>query len=157
MQHQRTVGGILLCALMLLAGSTAARGDDVLLPEPIHQLRIYHIEAANRQPFHDRFREHAAGIMKRYGFHIIAMWEAEFEGRTEFVYLLEWPDVETMTRAWDAFMADEEWARIKRETGRAHGTFVHDIEDRTLRLTGYSPATSLAASVERAAGTSRAH
>ena len=36
-------------------------------------------------------------------------------------------------------MADEEWARIKRETGAVHGSLVGGIEDRTLTLTDYSP------------------
>jgi hypothetical protein len=149
MKNEPTPALPLLTLLALLAGvlPLPATADDALLPEPIHQLRIYHIEADNRDAFHDRFRDHAARIMKKYGFHVIAMWESAFDGRTEFVYLLEWPDVATMRRQWDAFMADEEWARIKRETGRVHGTFVHDIEDRTLRLTRYSPATTLEAAV----------
>jgi hypothetical protein len=52
--------------------------------------------------------------MRRYGFHILAMWEAKTERRTEFVYLLEWPDEQTKTNAWAAFMEDREWAEIKR-------------------------------------------
>lgn len=58
----------------------------------------------------------------------------------EFVYLLEWPDEETMKAAWKGFTADEEWAAVKRETGAAHGTFVRSIEDRTLHMTDHSPA-----------------
>jgi hypothetical protein len=60
--------------------------------EPIHQLRIYEIFDHNKQAFHDRFRDHAMRIMKKYDFHILAMWEAKNGTRTEFVYLLEWPD-----------------------------------------------------------------
>lgn len=106
---------------------------------PIHQLRIYEIFEGNKQAFHDRFRDHAARIMKRYDFHIVAMWESKHDGRTEFVYLLEWPDEATMKARWEAFMADEEWKDIKRRTAAVHGQFVGDIEDRTLRLTSYSP------------------
>lgn len=132
-------------ALTILFSGTAARaaGDEWLASPPVHQLRIYHIEGENREAFHERFREHAARIMAEYGFEIVAMWESHFDDRTEFVYLLEWPDREAMTSAWEAFMADEEWARIKRETSRVHGTFVHAIEDRTLVLTSYSPGVSL--------------
>lgn len=42
-------------------------------------------------------------------------------------------------RSSASFMADREWPDIKRRSGREHGTFVNDIEDRTLRLTDYSP------------------
>lgn len=58
----------------------------------INQLRIYEIFDENKAAFHDRFRDHAARIMRRYDFRIVAMWEAKGDGKTEFVYLLEWPD-----------------------------------------------------------------
>jgi heme-degrading monooxygenase HmoA len=105
----------------------------------IHQLRIYEIFEANKDAFHARFRDHAARIMKRYGFDIVAMWEAKREERTEFVYLLRWPDECTKTDAWAAFMADQEWDKIKRAT-RERGSLVGRIEDRVLVLTDYSPA-----------------
>jgi hypothetical protein len=53
----------------------------------IHQLRIYDIFQTNKDAFHARFRDHAARIMTRYGFDIVAMWEAKRPERTEFVYL----------------------------------------------------------------------
>jgi hypothetical protein len=105
----------------------------------IHQLRIYEIFEANKDAFHARFRDHAARIMKRYGFDIVAMWEANREERTEFVYLLRWPDERTKTDAWASFMADQEWEEIKRVT-RDRGSLVRRIEDRVLRLSDYSPA-----------------
>ncbi len=43
----------------------------------IHQLRIYEIFERNKAAFHDRFRDHAARIMRSYGFDIIAMWGRE--------------------------------------------------------------------------------
>jgi heme-degrading monooxygenase HmoA len=105
----------------------------------IHQLRIYEIFADTKDAFHARFRDHAARIMRRYGFRIIAMWEATTERRTEFVYLLEWPDEQTKTNAWAAFMEDREWAEIKRATSAQIGALVGDIEDRLLVPTDYSP------------------
>jgi NIPSNAP protein len=107
----------------------------------IQQLRIYEIFENNKAAFHARFRDHAARIMKsRYGFRIVAMWETRFGDRTEFVYLLEWPDEATKTAAWSAFMADTEWAEIKRVTSAEHGVMVGQIEDRVLKQTDYSPA-----------------
>ncbi len=106
----------------------------------IHQLRIYEIFEDTKAAFHRRFADHAERIMRKYGFQIVSMWEAQTAKRTEFVYLLEWPDVATKTKAWDAFMADEEWKEIKRVTGAAHGRLVGEIEDRILVRTDYSPA-----------------
>jgi len=108
----------------------------------IHQLRIYEIFEHNKAAFHERFRDHAARIMKTYGFQILAMWEAQTPERTEFVYLLTWPDEPTMQSAWTQFRADEEWKEIKRVTAAQHGDLVGTIEDRVLMLTSYSPTMS---------------
>ena len=110
----------------------------------INQLRIYEIFDNNKAAFHDRFRDHAARIMRRYGFRIVAMWEAQGDGKTEFVYLLEWPDEAAKDVAWAAFMADEEWAEIKRVTAAEHGSLVGGIEDRVLDATSYSSPLSAA-------------
>jgi hypothetical protein len=135
-------GLILLAALLSLSLQGApARAEPP--SAPVHQLRIYEVPRENRLVFHERFRDHAARIMAKYDFHIVAMWESEFDDRVEFVYLLEWPDEATMKDRWGRFMADREWADIKRRTGQAHGTFVNAIEDRTLRLTDYSPDARL--------------
>jgi homoserine O-acetyltransferase len=125
----------------LLAGavSTAPSAQSAV----VHQLRIYEIFEGNKRAFHDRFRDHAARIMAKYDFRIVAMWEAKTDQRTEFVYVLEWPDRETMADRWKKFMADEEWARIKKETAAVHGKLVGEIEDRTLVLTDYSPNRKL--------------
>jgi hypothetical protein len=114
----------------------------------IHQLRIYEIFESNKAAFHARFRDHAARIMKRHGFDIGAMWETTRQGkgdasaRTEFVYLLAWPDEMAKTAAWDAFLGDPEWVEIKRRTAAEHGTLVGSIEDRILHFVPYSPRSS---------------
>ena len=105
----------------------------------IHQLRIYEIFERNKAAFHARFRDHAARIMARHGFHIAAMWETASAGRTEFAYILVWPDIEAKTAAWPSFMADPEWREIKRVTKIEHCDMVGAIEDRTLTPTAYSP------------------
>jgi NIPSNAP. len=81
----------------------------------IHQLRIYEIFDSNKKPFHDRFRDHAMRIMAKYDFKIVATWESKRDNRTEFIYLLEWPDKETMTDRWEKFMRDQEWIKIKKD------------------------------------------
>ena len=54
----------------------------------IHQLRIYEIFEHNKAAFHERFRDHAARLIRHYGFEIVAMWQTKTERRTEFVCLL---------------------------------------------------------------------
>lgn len=64
------------------------------------------------------------------------MWESRDGQHTEFVYVMQWPDEETMRSQWSAFMADEEWAEIKRQSP---DNMVAGIEERTMLLTTDSP------------------
>lgn len=124
---------LLLCA-WLPTGAYAQQAQ----PSSIHQLRIYEIFDGTKRAFHARFRDHAARIMERHGFRILAMWETRHGDRTEFAYLLEWPDQATLETQWAAFMADQEWSDIKART-RAQGPMVGEIEDRILLPVPYSP------------------
>lgn len=127
---------LLLAFLGFTGLPPAFAADD---SQMVHQLRIYELFEDTREAFHERFRNHARRIMERYDFRIVAMWESQTEERIEFVYVLEWPDEKTMKDRWTAFMSDQEWSDIKAQTSRVHGRFVGDIEDRTLKLTNYSP------------------
>ena len=110
----------------------------------IHQLRTYEIFEHNKQAFHTRFREHAMRIMAKHDFKILAIWETQHNGRTEFVYLLQWPDRATLTERWARFMADQEWAAIKKRTAAQHGPMVGEIQDRVLEVQDYSPTHTFA-------------
>lgn len=136
---------LLLFAIMACAGfSRNSMPETSERQTAVHQLRIYEIFDGNKKAFHERFRDHAMRIMARYDFKIVAMWETKKGDRTEFVYLLEWPDKEIMRDRWAKFMADQEWSNIKKETGGIHGRLVGEIEDRVLELTDYSPRKTLA-------------
>lgn len=124
-------------------GQKLSQGNTSALLVPVHQLRIYEVPKENRQVFLDRFRDHALRIMKKYGFTIVSIWESEFRDKVEFVYLLEWKDEAAMKTAWEGFMADKEWKEIKARTAKQYGNFVNEIEDRTLKLTDFSPEKKL--------------
>jgi hypothetical protein len=98
----------------------------------IYQLRVYEIFEQNKDAFHARFRDHAYRIMQRYGFDFGGAWESQTPERTEFIYILRWPDEATMRSAWEQFMADEEWAAVKAETNAKHGDMVGSIDDQVL-------------------------
>jgi NIPSNAP len=130
------IASIVTLTLGVIVGSAKSAGEP---HKVIHQLRIYEIFDGNKKAFHDRFRDHAMRIMAKYEFKIVATWESKKDNRTEFVYLLEWPDKETMTDRWRKFLQDQEWIKIKKETGEMNGPLVGEIQDRTLYLTDYSP------------------
>ncbi|WP_198425309.1 NIPSNAP family protein [Chryseobacterium panacisoli] len=134
---------LLIIAGYFTFGQKLSHENISAMPAPVHQLRIYEVPKENKQVFLDRFRDHALRIMKKYGFTIVATWESEFREKTEFVYLLEWKDENAMKTAWEGFMADKEWKEIKARTAKQYGNFVNEIEDRTLKLTDFSPEKKL--------------
>ena len=93
----------------------------------IHQLRIYKLTEQGRTEFRDRFRDHAARIMQRYGFNIVGAWQREDRDNAEFMYMLEWSDEDEMKSGWDNFLADEEWLDI-----RSSAKLVDGIQDQFL-------------------------
>jgi hypothetical protein len=129
---------VLLAGLPGVAFSTPAAAA-AHPPAAVQQLRIYEIFEHNKAAFHERFRDHAVRISRKYDFTIVAMWETKLAGRTEFAYILQWPDEQVMADRWKRFLADPEWIEIKRQTGAQHGRLVGEIQDRVLRLTDYSP------------------
>ena len=148
----------LLCACLAVVGPAAAQAASDSKPQsestapaettgPIHQLRVYEMVDRQKPAFHARFRDHALRIMRRHGFDVIATWETSSDGKAEFAYLLQWPDRAAMQRGWEAFLADEEWIRIKQESRRTlDGPIMGEIlQDKVLAPTTWSPRGSLSA------------
>lgn len=106
----------------------------------LQQLRIYEVNRENRDPFHQRFQEHALRIMKKYGFDVIDMWESDTGEKLQFIYVLDWPDRATMDGAWKSFLADPEWIDIKKRSAERHGQLVHEAKGQPLERVVYSPA-----------------
>ncbi len=106
----------------------------------INQLRIYEIFDDTKQAFLDRFRDHAARLMRQHGFRILAMWETRHNDNPVFAYLLSWKSEAEMAAGWERFMADEEWKEIKRRTAPATGSIVDEIIDFPLHPVDFSQA-----------------
>ncbi len=147
--YAATIAAALLCGAMAWQGPLRAAPPDVrneVRQGPIHQLRVYEMVERNEDAFNRRFRDHALRIMRRHGFEVVAIWESRpASGPVEFVYLLQWPDRAAKEKAWAAFMADQEWKAIKRESVRTlDGPIMGDIlDDKTLEPTDYSPRRDL--------------
>lgn len=134
------INTIVLVLLTLTATAQNVKAEEPMtISAPVYQLRIYEIFEHNKRAFHERFRDHAARLMRQHQFNIVAMWEAKSNDKTEFVYLLEWPDEDTMRGRWQSFMADQEWEQIKQVTGSAHGQMVGGIQEKVMYIATYSP------------------
>lgn len=138
----RTLITLALLWLVALPAVATERGRH-LCPgngNELQQLRIYEINRDNRNAFHQRFRDHALRIMKRHGFRIVDMWESDTGEKLEFVYVLSWPDKDTMDARWKAFLADQEWIDIKKQSAAESGELVREAAGRPLVRVAYSPA-----------------
>lgn len=133
-----------LALLWLVTLSAAANPQDRYIcsdsGSELQQLRIYEINRSNKDAFHERFQDHALRIMKQHGFKIIDMWESDTGEKIEFVYLLSWPDKETMDLRWKEFLADQEWIDIKKRTAAESGELVREANGQPLVRVSYSPA-----------------
>ncbi|RKR11975.1 NIPSNAP protein [Flavobacterium sp. 90] len=124
---------------LLLIATSVVKAQSVTQTTPVYQLRIYEIFEKNKDIFHERFRDHAMRIMKKYNFKILSIYESKSDKKTEFVYFLEWPDQNTMKKAWNGFKADKEWIDIKKQYTEKYGDVIGNIEDRVLNKADYSP------------------
>jgi len=134
---------ILITLLTLAWTSPAIRAQQTTSPsKAVYELRIYKLNSANKQHFHERFRDQCMPIMKKYGFDIVFTSETTSMGNPEFVYLLRWPGDEVRAKAWKAFLADPDWIAIKKATAAKCGDLVEGVQDRQLQLTPYTPRPS---------------
>jgi len=134
----------ILVLLLLAPVSFATEAQERFLCQSngseLQQLRIYELNRSNKDAFHRRFQDHALRIMKRHGFRIIDMWESDSGTKVEFVYLLSWPDKDTMDARWKDFLADQEWIDIKRKSVAESGELVGEVSSRSMTRVSYSPA-----------------
>ena len=134
----------ILLLLLLTPVSFATEAQDRFVCQSngseLQQLRIYELNRSNKDAFHRRFQDHALRIMKRHDFRIIDMWESDTGKKVEFVYLLSWPDKDTMDARWKEFLADQEWIDIKRKSVAESGELVGEVSSRSMTRVSYSPA-----------------
>jgi len=137
---RKTFLSLLVFACMRADAGAADAFDCAADGARLQQLRIYEINRKTRDPFHERFRDHALRIMKKHGFNVIDLWESDTGEKLQLIYVLDWPDKDTMESAWKAFLADAEWIEIKKRSAERHGQLVHEAKGQSLERLAYSPA-----------------
>jgi hypothetical protein len=63
--------------LILVIGLILPPPSQAADRQTLYQLRTYQLHPQSKAVFHARFRDHAVAIMKRHGFDIAAIWEAD--------------------------------------------------------------------------------
>mgnify|MGYP000996439729 FL=1 len=92
----------------------------------IYELRIYHMHPGRQQAICDRFEKHSFPILARSGVKVLDFW-VDGEGAERLYYVCEFESVEAKEKAWAAFRADPEWARVKAESEKS-GPIVDHVD-----------------------------
>jgi hypothetical protein len=103
----------------------------------IYELREYVAVPGRVEALHTRFAEHTLALFARHGLDVVGFWSDREDG-DRLVYLLAFPDEAAQRSAWERFLADPEWRRVKADS-EADGKIVAEMHSRTLDRTPYWP------------------
>lgn len=124
-----------------------AYSPEVVAPDPppktprIFELRVYHSPTWQQlQALHDRFAGPEIRIFHRVGVHPI-LYTSTWIGPNmpNLTYLIPFDDLAAREKAWNAFAADPEWVKVRKESIDQHGQVVSVIQISLYRATPYSP------------------
>lgn len=104
----------------------------------IYEFRTYEVLPGRMPALHARFQEHTLGFFRRHGIRPVGFWEAVIGTRDVLNYLLAYEDLAHRQRAWSAFLADQDWTRVRDESHR-DGPIVARIRNEIWQPTPYSP------------------
>jgi hypothetical protein len=106
----------------------------------IYELRTYWAAPGKTEAMHKRFRTLTLGIFARHHMGVVGFWTPApvTPESGDLVYMLSFPNVESMQAAWDAFRADPQWIEGK-AASETEGTLVVKLTSVVLQPTDYSP------------------
>jgi hypothetical protein len=107
----------------------------------IFELRVYHSPTWRQlAALHERFAGPEIKIFQRVGVHPLLYSETLFGANLpNLTYLIPFNDLAAREKAWNAFGADPEWIRVRKESIDAHGQISAVIQIALFRATPYSP------------------
>lgn len=107
----------------------------------IFELRVYHAPTERQLGFlHERFAGPEIAIFHRSGVHPVLYADTIAGPRMpNMTYLTPFADLAAREKAWDAFGADPEWAKVRAASIERGGQIVMDSSIELLRPTPFSP------------------
>ena len=85
-----------------------------------------------------RFENHTLRIWARHGIEPVGFWLADVGTSNVLHYILRWADMAEREKRWTAFLADEEWVKV-RAASEVAGPLLLRIVNEFWRPTAYSP------------------
>jgi len=107
----------------------------------VFEMRVYHAPTGRHlQGLHERFSGGEIGIFHRVGIHPV-LYASTMIGpdQPNLVYLIPFTDLGAREKAWSAFAADSEWAKVRKESNEKYGAIPDVIQMSLWRATAYSP------------------
>jgi hypothetical protein len=107
----------------------------------IFELRVYHSPTQwQLRALHERFSGSEVKIFHRCGIHPI-LYSSTIAGPNlpNLTYLMPFVTLADREKAWDAFGADPEWVKVRKESIDRSGQITNQISITLLRPTDYSP------------------
>ena len=126
-----------LCGAAVMLGFNALSASNS--PQHVYELRLYHVHEGKMDALKARFGDHTDSIFKRHNRKSIGYWSPEDAPASQnlFVYILEHPSREEAEKNWAAFQADQEWKKVKAQSG-AIGPLVDHIDRYFMDPTSFS-------------------
>ncbi len=125
----------------------ASYSPEIVAPNPppptprIFELRTYHSPTWRQLgALHDRFAGPEIRIFDRCGVHPILYGSTVFGSKIpNLTYVIPFASLAEREKAWNAFAADPEWVKVRKESIDKHGQISSVIEIALYRAAPYSP------------------
>jgi NIPSNAP protein len=107
----------------------------------VFELRTYHSPTARQlKALHERFSGSEIKIFHRVGVHPLLYTSTVFgPDRPNLTYLIPFDSLAAREKAWNAFAADEEWVKVRKESIDRSGQISSVMNISLYRATPYSP------------------
>lgn len=107
----------------------------------IFELRTYHSPTYRQhKALHERFAGPEIKIFHRVGVHPILYASTILgQNRPNLTYVIPFDNLAAREKAWNAFAADEEWVRVRKDSIERSGQITDVIQISLYRATPYSP------------------
>lgn len=120
---------------------------EIVIPEKptatprIFELRSYHSPTARQaKALHERFAGPEIKIFHRVGVHPLFYGSTVFgQNRPNLTYLIPFESLAAREKSWNAFGADEEWVKVRKESIDRSGQISNVIQMSLYRGMSYSP------------------
>lgn len=107
----------------------------------IFELRVYHSPTWRQlKALHERFAGPEIQIFHRVGVHPL-LYSSTLIGPNmpNLTYLIPFENLAAREKAWDAFGADPDWVKVRKESIEKHGQISSVIQISLFKATAYSP------------------